>query len=475
MGITQQICEIITATEYKGLGEACIDRVKFAIKDGLAVAVAGADQEPVRIAAAHVAEYGATPRSTVWGHGFKTSPAHAALVNGMATHVLDFEPMWSPPTHSVSPTVPVAFALAEDRGYAGREIVTAVAKGLEIQGRMQYAGDQYVPEELILHPPGVAGVIGGTVTAGHLLKLDTARLRHAFGIAGSRIGALLANIGSMTKATHCGNAGAAGLDAALLARRGFTANMDIFEAHRGIVETYYPKFDAARFLAYGKPWRVVDPGHTIKLFPSQFATQFSINAGLDIHRQVGDPRRIRRVAITGPVMKYVDRPAPVTGLDGKFSLQYTAAAAILDGSVRIDSFSDKRRFRDDMKSMLGKTSLTQDPAIPGDLHAMRIEITAETTDGATYHAVCKGPKGSWGMPRLTPADHLEKLQDCLGRALAQRDMDELLDRLDNLDRQSADGVRRIVSLVAGRKASKASKAKDARRKPARAIPRRKKK
>jgi len=358
--------------------------------------------------------------------------------------------MWSPPTHSVSPTVPVAFALAEDRGYTGREIVAAVAKGLEIQGRMQYAGNQYVPEDLMLHPPGVAGVIGAAVTAGHLLKLDTARLRHALGIAGSRIGALLANIGSMTKATHCGNAGAAGLDAALLARRGFTANMDIFEAHKGLVETFYPGgFDTERFLAFGKPWRVVDPGHTIKLFPSQFATQFSINAGLDIHRQVGDSRRIARVAITGPVMKYVDRPAPVSGLDGKFSLQYTAAAAMLDGSVKINTFSDKRRFRADMVGMLGKTSLKQDPAIPNDLHDMRVEIEVATSDGKTYRAVCKGPKGTWGMPRLTPADHLEQLEDCFGRVLSRRDMDEVIARLERLDRQNAEGVRRIMRLIAG--------------------------
>src|SRR6185295_5530324 len=155
-------------------------------------------------------------------------------------------------------------------------------------------------------------------------------------IAGSRVGALLANIGSMTKSTHCGQAGASGLDAALLARRGFTANMDIFEAHKGLVETYYQKgFDAQRFLAYGRPWRAVDPGHAIKLFPSQYATHFAITAGLDIHEQVGDPRRVRRVTINGPVMKYIDRPAPVSGLEGKFSLQYAAVAAILDGSVKI--------------------------------------------------------------------------------------------------------------------------------------------
>ncbi len=460
MGITQDICEIMQGIGYQDLGANCIARVKRAIKDGLAVAVAGADQAPIKIAAAHVADYGATPKSSVWGHGFKTSPTYAALVNGMATHVLDFEPMWSPPTHSVSPTVPVAFALAEAYGYTGKQIVTAVAKGIEIQGRMQYAGNQYVPEELPFHPPGVSGVVGAAVTAGHLLKLNTDQLRHAIGIAGSRMGTILANIGSMTKSTHCGNAGASGLDAALLARRGFTANKDVFEAHKGIIEAFYAKgFDKKRFLAFGKPYRIVNPGHSIKMFPSQYATHFAITAGLEMHAKVGDLKRIRKVAMRGPVMNYIDRAAPVSGLAGKFSLQYTAAAALLDGSVKIDTFTDKRRFRADMVAMLGKIKLTQDASIPNDLHDMRIEITVTMDDGAAHQVVCKGPKGTWGMPPLRDEDHRVKLEDCFSRVLSGAKVDEVLTNLDRIERQSADGVRDILKIIAGKKKAGKSRSK----------------
>ena len=460
LGITQDICEIMQGIGYQDLGANCIARVKRAIKDGLAVAVAGADQAPIKIAAAHVADYGATPKSSVWGHGFKTSPTYAALVNGMATHVLDFEPMWSPPTHSVSPTVPAAFALAEAYGYTGKQIVTAVAKGIEIQGRMQYAGNQYVPEELPFHPPGVSGVVGAAVTAGHLLKLNTDQLRHAIGIAGSRMGTILANIGSMTKSTHCGNAGASGLDAALLARRGFTANKDVFEAHKGIIEAFYAKgFDKKRFLAFGKPYRIVNPGHSIKMFPSQYATHFAITAGLEMHAKVGDLKRIRKVAMRGPVMNYIDRAAPVSGLAGKFSLQYTAAAALLDGSVKIDTFTDKRRFRADMVAMLGKIKLTQDASIPNDLHDMRIEITVTMDDGAAHQVVCKGPKGTWGMPPLRDEDHRVKLEDCFSRVLSGAKVDEVLTNLDRIERQSADGVRDILKIIAGKKKAGKSRSK----------------
>ena len=165
MGLTSDICEIMHATRYESLGDECVARVKQAIQDGVAVALAGCGEPPVTLALAHAKSLGGAPQASVWGAGFKASVVQAANLNAMATHVLDFEPMWSPPTHSVSPTVPVAFALAELNGASGRDIITAVAKGLEIQGRLQYAGDQFVPEHLLFHPPGVAGVLGSSIVA----------------------------------------------------------------------------------------------------------------------------------------------------------------------------------------------------------------------------------------------------------------------------------------------------------------------
>src|SRR5688572_15648644 len=186
MGITRELCAIIHGTLFRSLDDDCVDRVTQAISDGIAVALAGCREQPVEIGVRHIRSLGGAAQASVWGWGFRASVVQAAGVNAMATHVLDFEPMWSPPTHSVSPTVPVAFALAEMRGATGEEIVTAVAKGLEIQGRLQYAGDQYTPEKLKFHPPGVAGVFGSAVVAAAMLGLDINGLQHALGIAASR-------------------------------------------------------------------------------------------------------------------------------------------------------------------------------------------------------------------------------------------------------------------------------------------------
>lgn len=183
------------------------------------------------------------------------------------------------------------------------------------------------------------------------------------------------------------------------------------------------------------------------MFPSQYGTHYAITAGLDIHRQAGGAARIRQVRIVSPVMKYVDRPQPATGLDGKFSLQYTAAAAMLDGKVGIDTFTDERRHRPDMVELLAKISLAQDPSIVGDFHHMHVAIEADLTDGSRVEAICRGPKGSWGVP-LAPSDHRVKLLDCFRRALPADQVDELIGLFERLETLDAGGVAQLVALIA---------------------------
>jgi aconitate decarboxylase len=269
----------------------------------------------------------------------------------------------------------------------------------------------------------------------------------------------------MTKSTHCGYAGASGLDAALLASRGFTANPGIFEAPRGYVATYFPQeFEQEKLLAYGKPFRVVDPGLAIKLYPSQFGTHWAITAALELHPKIRDPQSIARVTIRGPEMEYVNRPQPATGLDGKTSFQYTAAAALLDGRVGIETFSDARRFRSDMVALLGKIELIQDPSIPGEWRGMHVTVEVETRGGKRFTARCDSPRGAWGQPALRPEEHEVKLRDCLGHLLDGRRVTRLLGMLDSLERQTPRGVKAMIELIAPRprRASSASTRRRAR-------------
>ncbi|MCS6925266.1 MAG: MmgE/PrpD family protein [Candidatus Binatia bacterium] len=448
--VTAAVCQRLVHTTFEVLPTQVVEVAKQIILDGLAVAVAGALEEGPRITAAHVQNLGGTPVSTVIGHGFKTSPVSAAYVNGISMHVLDYEPMWSPPTHVTSPTLPVVLALAETGPVPGREVITAFVKACELQGRLRLASRQFAPGKLTYHPPGVVGVMGAAVAAAHLLGCDVTQLRNALGIAASRAGGLMANVGTMTKATHCGWAAAAGLDAALLARHGFTANTEILEAPRGYAEAFWPDgFDAAPLLEFGRSYRMVDPGFAIKLFPSQYATHFGITAALALRQEIADPSTITAVFLTTPDMPYVNRPFPRTGLEGKFSFQYTVAAALLDGSVSIHSFSDERLRRADMQRLLPLVTLTPSPEIPGDLERMWVEVTVVVRNGQRHTARCHGPKGFWGLPPLPREEHLVKIRDCLALRVPPDAIARCIELVDDLENQGPDGVRELIALVGG--------------------------
>jgi aconitate decarboxylase len=327
-------------------------------------------------------------------------------------------------------------------------VIAAFVKGCEVQGRIRLASQQYEPGRLKYHPPGVVGVMGSAVAAAHLLKLDQPQLQNALGIAASRAGGVMANVGTMTKATHCGWAGSAGLDAALLAKRGFTGNTEIFEATNGYADAFFGEaFDFPALLAFGQPYRLVEPGFAIKLFPSQYATHFAITAALDLHRRIGTPAVIRTVQITTPVMPYVDRPSPRTGLDGKFSFQYTTAAALLDGTVNVHTFSHERRTRSDMVDLLPRITLVQSPTIPGAVEKMWVDTTVELADGRRATVRCRGPKGFWGLSPLTRDEHLVKVRDCLGAHLNKEDCERCIQLVDSLDRLDHNGVRELITLA----------------------------
>ncbi len=445
-GPTAEIAALVSRLGYDALDAVAVAAVKRLIADGIAVAVAGSAEEAPKILAENVRAMGCREDASVWSFGFRTAPAQAAYVNAASMHVLDFEPMSSPPTHAVSPTLPVALALGEAIRASGRDILTACAKGLEMQGRVLLASS-HDRGALPFHTPGVVGVMGSTVAASHLLNLDATRLANALGIAASRCGGLSANTGSMVKCTHCGNVAAAGLEAALLSKRGFTAHPAILEAPHGYVQTFFPKsFDYGTLLEFGKPFRFVDPGMAIKFFPSKYPTHFGIAAALELLERIRDAEEIDKVYIDTPEIADADRPQPRSGLEGKFSFQYTVAAALLDGTVGIETFTDERRCREDMVKLLAKTELKRDPTRPRDTRNMHVTVSVTLRDGRTHANRCDRPPGSWGLP-IDPAMHRAKVRSCLGVRLRREDVERTLALLDSLEEASADDIEELMRLL----------------------------
>jgi aconitate decarboxylase len=404
ISLTRAFTDLLSA--WPADDPALQDQCRLLLLDGLAVAVAGAGESGPGIMAQSARLECPGGPATVIGRGFTTGVVQAARVNGMAMHVLDFEPMWNPPNHALSPLVPALLALAEKReedgaGPQGLVVLRAIAKGVEAQGRLRLASGQIEPAKLSLHPPGAVGPLAAALACGDMLGLSGERLAAAVGIASSRTGGLLANVGSMTKALHCGDAAANGVQAAMLAAGDFSADVDALGSARGWGAALFGSgFEPGRLLSPLGKGRALDPGPAWKLFPSQFATHFAITAALAAREALGGnlADRIARVELRTPAMPYIDRPYPSTGLDGKFSWQYTAAVALLDGKVEPASFKDARRFEDDVVALLNRTVLVNDPTVSGRFDQMYVEITVELDDGAITKQRCDAPLGSWSRP-----------------------------------------------------------------------------
>jgi aconitate decarboxylase len=435
MNLTRELADKVVRTRYGDVPEEALEVARQVCLDGLGVIVAGA-REPLgigRITIAYTQMLGGTPESTVIAGGFKTNALNAAYANGTLCHALDFDNTWWPLNHPTSPTLPAILALAERNRSSGRDVLLALVLAFEAQGRLRLASER-VEAGSGFHKPGVSGTIGAVTGAGKLLGLDVPSFCMAYGIAGSRCGSLSANTGSMTKSSHSGHAARMGVESALLAQLGYTAFDDVFGKGQFFDLFYGPgTYDSEKLVEnFGSPYRMIDPGVGFKKHPSNYFTHRPIDAAIALRREQGlAPGDIDKVEVDFPRFDYVNRPNPKTGLDGKFSVQYATAVALLDGRITVESFSDSRRFAHDVQELLPRVTLMIRDDIPRSFNDTWAIVRAFLKDGRVVESRCDKPRGLWGVP-LTRDERLDKFRSCTEPALSSDDIDEAISLVERL-------------------------------------------
>jgi aconitate decarboxylase len=449
MTLTEQLVEHVRRLEFDRLPEEAVAVARHVCLDGVGVTLAGAT-EPLGVGTlvTHYArELAGPPQASVVAGGFKTSMTDAAFANGTMAHALDFDNTWYPMNHPTSPTLPAILAIGEHSGSSGRDVVTALVAAFEVQARVRMASTGLHTGKGF-HKPGTTGLMGAVAAGIKLFDLDEHQALMAFGVAGSRAGSLSVNTGTMTKSSHSGHAARMGLESALLASMGWTASADVF-GPGGYFDTLLGHEQEPQLLVEGfaDPLRMVDPGVGFKKHPSNYFTHRPIDAALAIRaRDVFDLGKLESVTVRFPDFSYVDRPHPETGLDGKFSVQYTTALALLDGRITIDSFTNERRFADDVKALLDRIELVVDPAIPNDFLDMHVEVTARLSDGTELSERVDRLTGMPGVP-LTREQRLDKFFMCAERVLDHDRASRLADLLERVD--ELQDVRELMDLARG--------------------------
>ena len=434
MNATEQIARFIANTAYEDIPRPVLDATRTIILDGVANILAGSRQPVLEHIRRYVERLGGRPDCTVVGAAFRTNPPLAAFANGAATHVLDYEPQGIPSTHGTSTLLPGILALAEMNGASGRAVVTAFAVGWEVQQRIAMAARK--AESRPFHPPGIYGPPASAAGCSKLLGLSAEKVRMALGIAASRTGGLYANNGTMTKSTHPGNSGRMGVEAALLAADGFTANDSIFETPRGYVEVIFgDDFEWDALLGgLGERWNLQDHGFNIKRYPAQIGMQWGTESVALLREKNGiRAEEVEWLELEVPAKRAaVSNPAPATGLAGKFSYEYCAAIALTQDQVGIDSFTDAVRFSAPVEAALKKIRLKPNADIDVATRSTWVQARAGLKDGRVVSERCDAFRGSVRNP-ITRDAHLVKVRDCMRRALPEPAMERLIGLVDGLE------------------------------------------
>jgi 2-methylcitrate dehydratase PrpD len=334
-GITRKLAENGVGMRFDQLPADVVSIAKCCFIDWLGVTLAGSREELSRILQDEAREEGAKAQASVIGGGFKTSLMQATLLNGTASHALDYDDVSLLMVgHPTVPVVPGILALSERDGGDGKAFIAAFVAGVETEIRvaMLMGETHYVKG---WHTTGTVGTFGAAAAAAHKLGLDADACVTAFGIAATQAAGLKSNFGTMCKPLHAGKAAANGLYAALLARRGFTSNGEILECSQGFGDTQSASFDPDKALdGIGRSF--MTRSVLFKYHAACYGTHASIEAATlmrEKHNIV--PERIEKIEVRVPesYQKMCNIQNPQTDLEAKFSLRFTTAMALAGEST----------------------------------------------------------------------------------------------------------------------------------------------
>jgi 2-methylcitrate dehydratase PrpD len=376
------------------------------ILDYIACGIAGTSDELTTILLAELREQGGRATATAFGEAERLPAASAALINGAASHALDFDDVnLAMPGHPSVAILPALLALAEERGSSGQDVLTAFIAGYELQcriGRVLAPGHYTV---LGFHATATVGSFGAAAACAHLLRLNQDCFSIALGIAGTQAAGLKSMFGTMCKPLHAGKASYHGLMAAKLAMRGFTSRMDVVECQQGFASTHSPDFHPERALETPKGgWYI--RSNLFKYHAACYMVHAPIEAARKLRETYGvTPDQVEQIHVK--LEESCDRIcnilAPTTGLEAKFSLRLATAMGLAGFDTgRLATFSEQVAANPDLVRLRDKVTLDFRPGIPNTFAEVELLLRDGTRLSARHDA---------GVPAADTADQGRRLEE----------------------------------------------------------------
>ncbi|MEO8371029.1 MAG: MmgE/PrpD family protein [Candidatus Solibacter sp.] len=422
--VTRLLARFVVGSRKEAIPEAVRKEATRTLLNWVACAVGGSRHEGVDAAIRALAPFSGPAQATILGRHERMDAVSAALMNGLSSHVFDFDDTHLRTViHPAGPVLPAILAWSEYKGATGSELLHALVLGAEVECRI---GNAVYPAHYDVgwHITGTVGPFGAAAAAGKLMGLSEQQMVWALGIAATQPVGLREMFGSMTKSFHPGRAAQNGFTAALLAAQNFTSSNAALEAARGwanvlsTTRNYHAITDNL-----GAHYEISE--NTYKPFPCGVVIHPAIDGCLQMREQYAlKAEEIARIELrVHPlVLELTGKKTPQTGLEGKFSVYHAVAAAIVEGKVGEQQFSDRAVRNPATVALRERVSAVLDKAIAED----QVRITIIMKDQRRLEKFIEHCAGSTRNPMtnaqleakfhgltdgILPADRSRRLMD----------------------------------------------------------------
>ena len=398
--------------------------------DWIGVTLAGSTHKTSKLFVEAISKFNGKKQSTVLGFNKTMDIFMTSLLNGYFSHILDFDDIQLDMIgHPSAPVIPGILSLAEWKKKSGAEFLLAYVTAVEIECRL---GEAVNPQhyERGWHSTSTLGHFGAAVGTAKLLKLDSEKIIHALGIAGTQASGLRQVFGTMSKPFNPGKAAMNGTMAAILAGQGMTSSENIIEGEKGFVSVYCDSFDSNPFNNYlRQSWKVEEI--IFKKYASCFRTHAVIECMLSLRKcLINDLNEIRSIIcrVSPLAFDMAGILYPKTGLEGKFSQSFCAAIALVDGKADENSFIDENISHPLIHTLIKKTKVTVDEK----LSSTEASVDVGLQDDKVYTERIDTLKNQSGNHRLIE-ELKNKFINLVSSTIDNKDIQELYDAIMNLE------------------------------------------
>ena len=394
--VTRALARYVVTASHADLPATVRTEARRTLLNWVGCALGGARHETMDVTMSALSPFSGPPRASVLGRRERMDIMHASLMNGISSHVLDFDDTHLKTViHPAAPIVPAILALSEQQTVSGRDFLNAMVLGIEAACRI---GNAVYPAHYDRgwHITGTTGVFGSAAAAGKLLGLSEQQMVWALGVAAAQPVGLREMFGSMTKAFHAGRAAQNGLTAAHLAARNFTSAPGGIEGKSGWANVLSTKQTYGEITErLGSSYEILF--NTYKPFPCGVVIHPAIDACLQLrqeHKLAADQIARVDLRVHPLVLELTGKKTPQTGLESKFSLYFVAALSLIHGSSGVNDFSDEKVRDPQIIAVRDRVTATSDPSIKE--HQVRATVT--TKDGRKFEKFVEHVVGSLERP-----------------------------------------------------------------------------